>query len=78
MILMEDLTHILIFKTNIKTEEDKTGLLEFFASNKLIVECSIDCEDIDCVLRIVSYELSVDEIIKLVKQKGFRCEELTE
>lgn len=75
---MEELTHILIFKTNIKTEEDKTLLLEFFSTNKSVVECSIDCEDIDCVMRVVSYELSSGEIIKLVKQKGFRCEELTE
>ena len=54
------------FKTNIKTEESKSQLLKIFSCNKSIIECSIDCEDIDCVLRVVVLELSTEEIIELV------------
>ncbi|WP_317896650.1 hypothetical protein [Aurantibacillus circumpalustris] len=75
---MENLTHILIFKTNIKSEEDKTHIAEFLSNNGDIEEWSVDCDDIDCVLRIVSHKLDAEGIIKLINQKGFRCEELTE
>lgn len=75
MILMENLTHIQIFKTNIQAD-DKMLLKVFLDNNSAIEEWSVDCEDIDCVLRVVSYELSADEIIKLVNEAGFECQEL--
>ena len=75
---MENLTHILVFKTSIKTNDDKISIGELLSMNKAIEEWSVDCDDIDCVLRIVSYELNAESIIKLVNQKGFHCEELTE
>ena len=73
---MEKLTHILVFKTTIKTEEDKTLVKEFLSNNKLIEDWNVDCEDIDCVLRIVSYKLRAEDIIKLIHKMGFECEEL--
>ena len=76
MIAMENHTHILIFKTNIKTEEDKIRVMELLSNNSTIEDWSVDCDDIDCVLRIVSYQPDTGEIIKLINQKGFQCQEL--
>lgn len=76
MVLMEELTHILIFKTNIQTTGDKLRVKELLGTTPFVSEWSVDCEDIDCVLRIVSYELSAEQIINLIKQAGFTCEEL--
>ena len=75
---MDNMTHILIFKTNIRTEEDKILVGEFLNKNSKIKEWSVDCDDIDCVLRIVSHELDAESIIKLINQIKFHCEELTE
>jgi len=76
MVLMEELTHILIFKTSIQTQEDKNRVKKVLSENPFIEEWNVDCEDIDCVLRIVSYELSAEQIIILINQAGFECEEL--
>ncbi|PBQ33268.1 hypothetical protein CNR22_16295 [Sphingobacteriaceae bacterium] len=73
---MEELTHILIFKTNISTTEDKLRVKEVLSNTAFVNEWSVDCEDIDCVLRIVSYELSAEQIINLINQAGFECREL--
>jgi len=73
---MEELTHILIFKTSIQTQEDKNRVKKVLSENPFIEEWNVDCEDIDCVLRIVSYELSAEQIIILINQAGFECQEL--
>lgn len=75
MILMENLTHIQVFKTNIRSEDDKTKISSVLAITE-VKDWSVDNEDIDCVLRVVSYELTADEIIKLINKTGFQCREL--
>lgn len=76
MVLMEDLTHIQVFKTNIKTEHDKRRVQQVLSLNPDIEEWSVDCDDIDCVLRIVSHTLSITQITSLIQQSGFECQEL--
>lgn len=73
---MENLTHILIFKTNIKTETDKIRIAQLLDTIKEIEEWSVDCDDVDCVLRVVSYTLTPVQITELLAQKNFQCEEL--
>lgn len=74
--VMENLTHILIFKTNIKTETDKIRIAQLLDTIKEIEEWSVDCDDVDCVLRVVSYILTPVQITELLAQKNFQCEEL--
>jgi hypothetical protein len=71
-----DFKHILLFKTNIQTAEDKTLIAKVMEKNK-IEQWTIDQQDVDCVLRIVSTVLKLDEVIHLVSKNGYRCEELT-
>ncbi|RCH55593.1 hypothetical protein DJ568_06790 [Mucilaginibacter hurinus] len=68
--------HILVFKTSIKTRDDLYNLQEALTGNPDITEWSIDLEDCDKVLRVVSEKLSPVQIIDIVNQHGYLCIEL--
>ena len=70
------LDHILILKTNIKTEAGRLGLRTIFDNNEHIQRWNLDLSDIDCVLRVVSPTLSYETIITLIHQLGFEAAEL--
>lgn len=70
---MDNLDHILIFKTNIKSEFDKIRLKPVLDSQKYIEEWSVDLLDEDSVLRIVSGQLKHHQIITLINNQGFEC-----
>lgn len=74
--VMENLTHILIFKTNIKTETDKIRIGQMLDTVTEIEEWSVDCDDVDCVLRVVSHTLTPHQITELLFRENFQCEEL--
>lgn len=65
--------NILVFATNIKTENDKQKIIEILDANSEINQWTIDQEDIDCVLRIVSDTLSEEQIIELLNDQNFKC-----
>ena len=66
-----------VFKTNINTESDVNIIKELLNSNPIIIQWSIELEDIDKVLRIeATKNLSKKDIIEKVKYTGFYCEEL--
>ncbi|ALL07349.1 hypothetical protein AQ505_18760 [Pedobacter sp. PACM 27299] len=67
--------NVLLFKTNIRTESDKQFMIQLMQQNE-INQWSVDQEDVDCVLRIVSNELQLNDVIALVSQHGYHCEEL--
>jgi hypothetical protein len=71
-----NLEHILVFKTNINTHEEKIRVQDILQSHEHVDEANIDIEDIDKVLRVVSCNLSPDHIIKLITQSGYECREL--
>lgn len=68
--------NVLIFATNVKTETSKNKIAAFFNTNKSIVQWSIDQEDIDCVLRIISEKLNAGQIIEMMNFLNFDCKEL--
>lgn len=67
--------NILLFKTNIQTLEDKQALSILMESNE-IMQWTIDQQDVDCVLRIVSATLELGTVIQLLNDNGYQCEEL--
>jgi hypothetical protein len=67
---------VLIFKTNINSHSAKQHIGKMLNKQPLISQWSIDMEDIDCVLRIVSAHLNHQDIIHLVNRCGFYCQEL--
>ena len=70
-----DFKHILLFKTNIQTADDKSRIAKVLEKQK-IDQWTVDQQDVDCVLRIVSPVLKPEEVIQLVSKNGYQCEEL--
>lgn len=73
---MENLNYIWIFKTNIRTEADKEMISQLLDNHASIEKWTVDSEDSDCVLRIVTGELDAEDIIDMVTHSGFHCAEL--
>jgi hypothetical protein len=71
-----NLDYILIFKTNVRTEFEKKCVADILNSLNSIQEWSIDMEDVDRVLRIVSTSKSTEEIITTLTNEGYECSEL--
>jgi len=71
--MKNQIENILVFATNIKTENDKLTISNILNNNPEILQWSLDLEDIDCVLRIVSNTLSEEQIIALLHNQNFEC-----
>jgi hypothetical protein len=67
---------ILVFKTDLESEERLEAVKPFLDRHPGILRWTVDRYDIDKVLRIESENVSVDEVIDLLQQEGFQCEEL--
>jgi hypothetical protein len=74
---MDNFNDILLFKTDIKTVEDEAMLELVLSGHPDISKWNVDLEDIDCVLRIVSYTLSHEQVIHMINGYGYFCCELT-
>lgn len=65
--------NILVFATNIQTENDKQKISTILDNHLEINQWNIDQEDIDCVLRIVSNTLTDEQIINIITKQEFSC-----
>jgi copper chaperone CopZ len=73
---MENFDHILLFKTNISCEADKAAVCAMLSNFNGVEQLTLDLEDEDRVLRIVSATLNHQQIINLINQHGYTCCEL--
>ena len=73
---MEDMENILILKTNVKKPKQVISLESLLSRHSEIEQWSIDLEDVDSVLRIVSKTLTYNKVTNLLKQLGYFCCEL--
>ena len=63
-----------VFKTDISTKHLAKCMKPIFNNNPVIAEWSVDTEDIDNVLRVVTTpHLCEQDIIDLVNAYGFQC-----
>lgn len=69
-------TSILLFKTNIQTDGEQQNIRQLLDKKPEITQWTIDTEDIDCVLRIVSKDIHPTQIITEITALGFECAEL--
>jgi hypothetical protein len=73
----QSLTEILVFKTNLITDEHISSISSMLNSHPAIRKWNVDEQDIDHVLRIVPDEvIDPTHIIQMVQEAGFYCEEL--
>jgi tRNA G26 N,N-dimethylase Trm1 len=70
------LSEVLVFKTNISSNQDVEQIANVLASEKKIIRWNIDREDIDKVLRIECEQLLPIAIVRRLTDAGFECEEL--
>ncbi len=68
--------HILIFKTNIEQDFELNHVNDVFKNIESIINWNVDREDSDKVLRVESLKNNISEIISVLKNIGFFCEEL--
>ena len=71
-----DINSILVFATNVKTENDKQKIGKTLDQSKAILNWDIDQEDLDCVLRIETHGLQPNQIIEILNFYQFECKEL--
>jgi len=74
--MTENTNHIHIFKTDIKTNIDKDIIKNALEQITHIEQWTVDNDDKDCVLRIISPNITVKEIIEIINQNGYQCQEL--
>lgn len=70
--------HVLIFKTNIKLKRDLKKLQIFLSEHPFIIRWNVDRADIDKVLRVEAVHQNTAEIMGIVQNAGFLCEELAD
>ncbi|NMH86270.1 hypothetical protein [Flavivirga algicola] len=71
--------HLLIFETNIKSEEKVKSIQSTFSKHNDILKWSIDLEDVDNVLKIEATDnITETDIINIVKTHGFYIEALAD
>jgi hypothetical protein len=70
---MENTENILVFATNIRTNNDKQLISRTLNEISEIHQWNIDQEDIDCVLRVVSNSISEEQIINILDKHNFNC-----
>lgn len=73
---MQNFNHILVFKTNIQTDKDKSLIKNILDDHAEIEQWSVDTDDVDCVLRIISYSLNHKQVNNLINGHGYECSEL--
>ncbi len=65
-----------IFKTNISTLQDKQAVVTAIAGQFRPTACTVDLEDCDKVLRVVSHQLEENQVIAFVRSLGYQCANL--
>ncbi|TDW44612.1 hypothetical protein EV144_10860 [Flavobacterium sp. 270] len=71
-----NLNTIHIFKTNITEIKPNCPMRETLDNHSDVQQWSIDHEDVDCVLRVVSKSLKPKAIITMINDFGHECQEL--
>jgi hypothetical protein len=68
--------HVLVFKTNIRNESDVQKVALLLNADEKIMQWNVALDDSDKVLRIASHRMQPVDVIGLLTQAGFFCEEL--
>jgi copper chaperone len=70
--------HVLVFKSNIRYKKDLKIIERHLNPNLSIVRWNVDMDDNEKILRIESTHNNPEDIIYIIRQAGFECEELTD
>jgi len=73
----QDMSDIYVFRTNIDSSSVFIHLYRELKKLSGVLDCSIDLEDCDNVLRIECVDTPGETIIEVIEMHGFFCEELS-
>ena len=74
---MELRSKILVFKTNLETEDGIQAISGVLNDDPGIARWTVDQSDVDNVLRIEAHEPSLPSVfIAMIQKAGFDCDEL--
>jgi len=68
--------NVWILKTDISSQSEFEKVKNTFDRNLDIYECTIDLDDIDKVVRIITNDLTLNEAESKIQNLGFFCKEL--
>jgi hypothetical protein len=69
---------VLVLKTNIRYKKQVKTVAPLLDATCNIYRWNIDLDDIDKVLRIESGNMKIEEVVQLINEAGFNCEELAD
>lgn len=69
---------VFVLKTNIRYKKHLKEVAPLLNGQQNILRWNVDLQDRDRVLRIESAALPVNDIIQLIQNAGFHCEELAD
>ena len=69
---------VLVLKTNIRYKKHLKEVAPLLDGQHSILRWNVDLQDRDKVLRIEAAALPINDIIQLIQQAGFYCEELAD
>jgi copper chaperone len=67
---------VLVFKTNLRWKKDLRQVTPALNNQPGILRWNVDQQDVDCVLRIETNQLLSQDIVQLISNSGYTCEEL--
>ena len=73
---LETRAQVLVFKTNLQFRKDVKQLAPVLNAIQGIIRWNVDQNDVDNVLRIETVQPGVEDIILIVTNAGYCCEEL--
>jgi hypothetical protein len=67
---------VLVFKTNIRYKKNVSAIHPHIAKQPGIIKWNVDLKDADKILRIETVDLHPAKIEGIIKNAGYKCEEL--
>ena len=73
---LEPQLDVLVFETNIRRKRELRQVARLLGAEKRIAQWNVDLDDCSRVLRVEARSLTPAEVIALLRQAGYVCQEL--
>ena len=74
--IQQTISNILVFQTKVASATEFKRLAEILDSSPAVQKWTLDQQDVDKVLRVISEELQPQDIVHLLTRHGLYCQEL--
>jgi cell fate (sporulation/competence/biofilm development) regulator YmcA (YheA/YmcA/DUF963 family) len=72
----QTISNILVFQTKVANSTEFSRLAEILDTSPEVQKWTLDQQDVDKVLRVISEELQPQDIVYLLNKNGLYCQEL--